>query len=325
MILSIIVPVYNVEVYLNKCIDSLLDQDLSTDDYEIVLVNDGSTDSGGSICDRYAEEHDNIRVVHQANHGLSAARNVGIKVARGKYIEFVDSDDYLNPNVLGGIVYQMEARNLDILRINYQNVNSEGEVFEPNKYSKPFVDYSEEVCDGLSFLNERLGYACYAVQFVIKASLLKQAGNGFKEGIYFEDIEWTPRILLQAERVASSPIMVYNYLYRRDSITRGVQKHKRRKALVDKLALVETIKKLGQTTADNRWFKGMISQTVLSILQEVGYSFYSERMKYIATIKKLHILPLSTYHATPRATNKIRLANLSLNLLVFMNHFKNGR
>lgn len=325
MILSIIVPVYNVEAYLEKCVDSLLNQDLSPAEYEIILVNDGSTDSGGRICDRYAGEQDNIRVIHQTNRGLSAARNTGISAAKGRYIQFVDSDDYLNPNVLRGIVYQMETQKLDILRINYQNVNSQGKVFEPNKYSKPFVDYSEEVCDGLTFLNERLGYACYAVQFVIKASILKQEGNSFKEGIYFEDVEWAPRILLQAQRVASSPAMVYNYLYRRNSITRDVNQHKKKKAVEDKLTLVESMKKLGQTTSDSRWFNGMISQTILSIIQEISCSFYSEKEKYIDAIKKLRVFPLSTYQATPQAAHKIRLANLSPKLLVLVYHFKNGR
>ena len=124
MILSVIVPVYNTEAYLEKCVSSLLDQDLPKEDYEIILIDDGSTDSSGSLCDVFVSAHDNIRVIHQSNRGLSAARNEGIALARGKYIQFVDSDDYLNPNVLQGIVLALESKNLDILRINYQNVNS---------------------------------------------------------------------------------------------------------------------------------------------------------------------------------------------------------
>ena len=99
MKLSIIMPVYNVEDYLCKCIDSVLNQDY--EDYEVILVDDGSPDECPKICDSYAKKHDNIRVVHRENGGLSAARNSGIEVAIGEYILFVDSDDYIEPNVLG--------------------------------------------------------------------------------------------------------------------------------------------------------------------------------------------------------------------------------
>ena len=148
MKVSVIVPVYNVEAFLTKCVDSLLAQDLPASDYEIILVDDGSTDDSGALCDDFAAAYGNIFVIHQANRGLSGARNAGIPAAMGEYILFVDSDDFLEPNVLGGLVKLMEDKDLDILRFNYQNVNMKGEVFEPNKYSKPYVDYSGEVCDG---------------------------------------------------------------------------------------------------------------------------------------------------------------------------------
>ena len=320
MVLSLIVPVYNVEAYLQKCVESLLNQDLPVTDYEIILVDDGSKDNSGLLCDKFAQAHDNIRVIHQPNMGLSAARNTGLAEARGKYIQFVDSDDYLCPNVLGGIVHQLENQALDILRINYQNVRPNGEVFEPNKYPKPFDNYSEEVCDGLSFLNERLGFACYAVQFVCRSSLLKQDGNGFKEGVLYEDAEWAPRILLQTKRVASWPTMVYNYLYRPNSITRNSDADRKRKSVEDKLKLIETMKIQGDTVKDHRWFDGMIAQTALSILSEVSRYFYRDKKKYIGKLKELHVFPLSSYHATPTAAKKIRLANLSPRLLCCIQH-----
>ena len=325
MLLSIIVPVFNVEAYLNKCVASLLDQDLSSVDYEIILVDDGSTDRSGKICDDWADAHENIRVIHQPNGGLSRARNTGIAVARGQYIQFVDADDYLNANVLGAITERAVLHDLDILRINYQNVDEAGRVFEPNKYSKPFVDYSEEVCDGLSFLNERLGFACYAVQFVTRASLLQREGNGFKEGIYFEDVEWAPRILLQAKRVASMPTIVYNYLYRRNSITRNVDLNRKRKALDDKMFLVRFLHRLGCDYSDCEWFDGMVSQTVLSILLEVGRSFYSERKKYIKDLKEMKVFPLSSFHATPAAHRRVQIANLSPEVLCLIHHFKSRK
>ena len=322
MKLSIIVPVYNVEAFLNKCVDSLLAQDLSKEDYEVILVDDGSTDSSGALCDTLAAEHGNIRVIHQQNRGLSGARNAGIPGASGTYVLFVDSDDFLCPNVLGTLVGLMESKELDILRFNYQNVNMDGAVFEPNKYVKPFVDYSDVVCDGETFLNERLGYACYAWQFLVKASILRQEGNGFKEGIYFEDVEWTPRILLQALRVASTDTLVYNYLFRTGSIARNKDAEKKRKAIRDKMTILEGFAALRSQVKDDRWFRGMSSQIALSIFDIVGRFFYPERKEYIRALKRQVAFPLSTYHATKSSKRKILLANVSPYLVCRLYHRK---
>ena len=322
MKLSIIVPVYNVEAFLKKCVDSLLAQDLPKEDYEVILVDDGSTDGSGALCDTLAAEHGNIRFIHQQNRGLSGARNAGIPVASGDYILFVDSDDYLCPNVLETLVGLMESKDLDILRFNYQNVDMDGKVFEPNKYSKPFVDYSNEVCDGETFLNERLGFACYAWQFMVKTSILQQEGNGFKEGIYFEDVEWTPRILLQARRVASTDTVVYNYLFRTGSIARNTDHEKKRKAIRDKMTILEGFAALKPQVKDDRWFRGMSSQIALSVLDTVGRFFYPERKEYILALKRQVAFPLSAYHATKSARRKIWLANLSPELVCRLYHRK---
>ena len=320
MKLSLIVPVYNVEAYLQKCVDSLLAQDLPASDYEIILVDDGATDGSGALCDTLAAARGNIRVIHQENRGLSGARNAGIPVAFGEYIIFVDSDDFLEPNVLGGLVKEMEDKQLDILRFNYQNVDMDGGVFEPNKYSKPFVDYSSEVCDGETFLNERLGFACYAWQFIVKSSILHQEGNGFREGIYFEDVEWTPRILLQAGRVASTDTVVYDYLYRTGSIARTTDNEKKRKAIRDKTTILEGFAALKRIVRDNRWLRGMSAQIVLSMLDTIGRFFYPERKEYVKALKKLVDFPLSTYHATKSAKRKIWLANVSPYLVCLLYH-----
>ena len=322
MKVSIIVPVYNVEAYLKKCVHSLLAQDLQQDEYEIILVDDGSTDSCGALCDAFAADNENIRVIHQQNRGLSGARNSGLAVATGQYILFVDSDDFLNPDVLGALVGQMEEQNLDILRFNYQNVNMDGEVFEPNKYSKPYVDYSGGVCDGETFLNERLGFACYAWQFLVKSSILHKEGNGFREGIYFEDVEWTPRILLQAGRVASTDLVVYNYLFRTNSIARNADAEKKRKAIRDKMTILDGFNGLRRSVRDDRWFKGMTAQVVLSVLDSVGRFFYPQRKEYIGQLKEKRVFPLSTYHATASAKKKIWMANVSPSLVCLLYHRK---
>ena len=144
MLLSIIMPVCNVAPYIEKCLASLLCQGLAPSDYELIVVNDGSTDESYTIAKTFLEHQASLapftfHLISQPNGGLSAARNMGIRHAKGKYIQFVDSDDYLEPHVLGALVQKMEQEQLDVLRFNYQNVNEEYQVYEPYKDHKPFV------------------------------------------------------------------------------------------------------------------------------------------------------------------------------------------
>lgn len=319
--LSIIVPIYKVEQYLGKCVDSLLNQDLPCEEYEIILVDDGSPDGCPAMCEEYANAHANVSVVHRENGGLSAARNSGVEVAQGKYVQFVDSDDYLEPNVLKTLVEKMDADHLDILRFNYQNVNEQYVVFEPNKVSKPFVDYRDEACDGLTFLTERLGYGCYACQFMLRCELLENCV--FKEGIYFEDMEWTPRLLLKASKVSSTDLMVYNYLVREGSITQSVEEQKKRIILEDRLSLIGVMKNLMGSVGDKRWFEGIIGQMAIGIISSASNDFWGRHKELIKRLKGEGIFPLSSYHATDLAARKIRLANISPMLLCGLLHAKN--
>lgn len=309
---SIIVPIYNVEQYLRKCVDSLLAQDLPSSEYEIILVDDGSPDNCPQICDEYAAAHKNIRVIHQKNAGLSAARNSGFKIAQGEYICFLDSDDYWIPNVLGTILDQIENQHLDVLRYNYQNVREDGSVFEPFKNVKPYFDYSSEVVDGETFLNERLGYACYACQFLIKRELLE--GCVFTPGIYFEDTDWTPRMLLKAKRVASTDLVVYHYLWREGSITLPTSPEKKQKILDDRMKLLCGFQEHSKSASDDRWFKWQTAGLTTSILSTIAAFPKSKREKYMQQIKALNVFPLTTYRAVGNNKYKIRLANISPSL-----------
>lgn len=322
MKLSIIVPIYNVAPYLRKCVDSLLSQDIS--DYEIILVDDGSTDNSGMIADEILNTHSQspiancqIKVVHQLNGGLSAARNTGISLATGKYILFVDSDDYLQPNTLGTLLEQAERDNLDVLRFRYQNVKESGEAFAPYKDMTNYNNYSGIPTDGLTFLNERMGTQCYVVQFLVKADIVRQ--ELFTPGIYFEDTDWTPRMILRAKRVASTELVVYNYLWREGSITLSQNDiTKQRKQLMDKMGLLERLNLWGNQVPDRRWFDSMISGLVVNIVGMIASYFYSERKEYIKQIKALNVLPITTYHIAPRAQRKVKLINVSPALAVLM-------
>ena len=325
MKLSIIVPIYNVAPYLRKCVDSLLAQDII--DYEIILVDDGSTDDSGVIADELLANPQplpegkgvSMKIIHQENSGLSAARNMGIAAATGEYIMFVDSDDYLQPNVLGALMAQVERDNLDVLRFRYQNVRESGEAFAPYKDMTNYNDYSSTPINGLTFLNERMGTQCYVVQFLVRRDIVLQ--EQFTPGIYFEDTDWTPRMLLRAKRVASTELVVYNYLWREGSITLSQKDiNKMRKQLQDKMGLLERLNKWGNQVADRRWFDSMISGLVINVIGIIAQYFYKERNEYIKQIKALNILPITTYHIAPRAQRKVRLINFSINFTIFTLH-----
>lgn len=320
--LSIIVPIYKVEAYLRKCVDSLITQDLSPSEYEIILVDDGSPDECPVIADSYAQRFSHVKVIHRTNGGLSAARNSGLLMATGRYIQFVDSDDYLEPCVLKGLVEKMEKDKLDVLRFNYHNVNEDHEVFEPNKVSKPFVDYKDEICNGLTFLTERLGFACYVVQFMIKRSLLENCM--FKEGVLYEDVEWTPRVLNIANRVTSTNQYVYNYLIRSGSITQSKETEKKRKALGDKFRLIDSLQSQMKNVDDTRWYKGFLAQLTISMIADISKYFFEERKRMLSLIKKKHLFPLSSYHSTKIVRRKICIANISPLLLCWLFHVKNA-
>ena len=331
--LSIIIPVYNVEAYLKQCLDSVLVDNAFTG--QVICVNDGSTDGSGKILEQYATKYPNVDIILQKNAGLSAARNSGIKAAKGEYVVFLDSDDYWEPNVLDGLLAQIDREELDVLRYNFQNVrvvdakhldslnldaaHIEYEVFSPNKAQKRDVDYSESVIDGEEFLNNRLGPMCYAWAFVIRRELLD--GCIFKEGIYFEDTEWTPRMLVRAKRVASTPMIVYNYLWRTGSITLPTDPVKRKKVIDDKIALIRGYKEQSKMVKDPIWFEWMTSFTAMTILGMLAHLPLDQRKSYLKELKSLKIFPLSIKREKV-LSHKIKtiLANLSPALYCTLMH-----
>ena len=324
--LSIIIPVYNVEKYLVKCLDSILVDNTFTG--QVICVNDGSTDGSAAILEEYAKKYPNVEIITQSNAGLSAARNMGVKAAIGEYVCFLDSDDYWEPNVLNGLLEQIERDKLDVLRFKYQNVNENYEVIQPYKRDNRLDNnYSEEPTDGVSFLNSRMNTQCYAVMYIIHRDLIypstlnNQHSTLFTEGIYFEDTDWTPRMLCKAKRVASTNTIVYNYLVREGSITNAVNRSKQKKVLDDKIRLITTLQQqaveLRNSGRYNRWYQNMISDLVVSIIGMLSVDFYNEKDAYLAQLKQLQIYPLQ-----PKSL-KARLINISPSFAVELLQLKN--
>ena len=211
-LLSIIVPVYNVEKYLSKCLDSLLAQDIPFSDYEIIIINDGSTDKSLSIAESYSQSYSNIKVITQFNKGLGGARNTGIHASEGKYLFFVDSDDTINKNSLKSLLEFMESNKLEALRFNHQAITEEGKIIPKNKNATFNTVFSENIVDGETFLSEYLGWACYVWVYLFDATFIKNNALFFEENLYIEDVEWMIRLMPKVKRVCSIDLQIYNYL-----------------------------------------------------------------------------------------------------------------
>ena len=136
-LISIIVPVYNVENYLGKCVESILNQTFK--DFELILVDDGSSDKSGVMCDQYKEQDKRIKVVHKENGGLSSARNAGLEVAEGEYIGFIDSDDWIMPDMYQFLYDMAIISNADIAQCGFRKVDEEGYEYGEDSVSKSFV------------------------------------------------------------------------------------------------------------------------------------------------------------------------------------------
>ncbi|MBE7020160.1 MAG: glycosyltransferase family 2 protein [Ruminococcaceae bacterium] len=217
--ISIIIPVYNVEKYLEECVDSIISQDF--ENKEIILVNDGSTDNSPAICDEYAKKHDCIRVVHKENGGLSDARNAGLKEAKNQYILFVDSDDYIAKNSLKAIARVADSSRADVILL-------EAKKFFPDGTSIGIGDgiTADKVrnlsCDeALSNLSEAPKFPASACTKLIKRELfLKNENLLFKKGLLSEDIDWSLKLFCIADTFDYCDIDYYYYRQNRQgSIT----------------------------------------------------------------------------------------------------------
>lgn len=310
MKLSIIVPIYNVVDYLQKCVQSLIHQNYS--DYEIVLVDDGSTDGSSELAELIHHQYSRVVLVHQENKGLSSARNMGVNIAKGDYVVFVDSDDFWEPNVLESLMRTVDEDDLDVLRFDYQNVvkTSDGGYTPYQPYKKPHeVDLCHGVCDGLHYLEERMQHQCYAVQFIVKRSLLIGSNLLFREGIMYEDVEWTPRMLLKATRVNSTEMIVYNYLTRQNSITTTSNLQKVHKQTDDKFIVLNTLIGLGRTQC--RWLNEMVSLTTIGILTNSAKYMPDLYDDYVARLRDLGVFPLVIGRMTSSQSLQCCLINLS--------------
>ncbi|MGO5473359.1 glycosyltransferase [Streptococcus hyointestinalis] len=220
-LLSVIVPVYNVEKYLKRCLESILVQ--SWNNYEIILVDDGSTDRSAQICDSYAEKYEMIRVIHKENNGLSDTRNRGIEQASGEYVYFPDSDDWLEPNTFSDLSDVIEELTYDIISFNREFVTSEEEKLVS---AKPRI----QKLSGKQALLEMLkqgDVTGFANDKIYRKNLFLDNDIEFPVGKYYEDLGTNYKLFLKSTKVYVTNQKYYHYLIANpDSITQSWNEQK---------------------------------------------------------------------------------------------------
>ena len=229
--ISIIVPVYKVENELDRCVQSLMKQTYKN--IEIILVDDGSPDQCPKLCEQYAKEDERIRVIHKKNGGLSDARNAGLNLARGEYVLYVDSDDYIEVDSCERLINATSEEQVDIVVGNaimeksnsyekmIHSATPAGEIYSAKDFIEKAVRASQWYAP--SWLN------MYRRDFLLQNKLF------FKVGIYFEDMQMLPRVFLRAKKVACIDGVFYHYIVRENSIMTSEKDEKKKKDSIQNL------------------------------------------------------------------------------------------
>ena len=239
MKLSIVIPVYNAIDYLSDCLESILEQDFQ--DYEIVLVDDGSTDGSEKLCDEYADRYNSLCVVHQNNGGASSARNTGIRAAKGDYIHFVDSDDRLNGSTVYSKLFQaLGTAEPDIVfsrRERYNESMSILEATQPTYFRDGFFE-GDVLLDVLQNKYE-LVLTC-PINKVIKRSIVVDNQLFFVEKLNHEEDEWLPRVIAKAKTCWYYNKVIYQVRHRKGSLSEIPDEQNRERKAESKVYIAST-------------------------------------------------------------------------------------
>jgi len=279
---SFIVPVYNTEKYLKKCLDSLVNQTYK--DFEIIVVNDGSTDKSSNIISKYQKKYKNIIVIDKENEGLSMARNRGVQKSSGKYIIFVDSDDYVSNKLLEEVDKKIDDS--DILR--FQIATEDEEYTKINEYHE---EGFESMCgyDAFKYLSS-YHFVEPAWCYVIRKNYYIENKFSFKKGVYHEDFGLIPYVIYKARKVKSIDFIGYYYIQRNDSIMNNNDYKKTVKKAFDMLEQYKTMrlfaKNINRKNNLDDYFLSYISNSVIVKARELKKD---EKKVYINELKKLNV------------------------------------
>ena len=271
MRLSIVIPVYNVELYIRKCIESVLCLPFSKSDYEIIVVNDGTPDNSMDIVKEY-ESYSNIHIISQENKGLGGARNTGLRSAKGEWVYFLDSDDSIDYHSFITLFQKAcDDESVDIIIGDYDYVLNNERV--RGKFTIETKD--DIVLPGEVFLERYYSTVNTMVwRSIYRKKMLLDNNLYFIEGVYHEDVNWTPKCIIKANNIYYSPISFYYYLIREGSI---IQSAKNTKKVNDLLVAYEDLLRYFSNCSKNAQ-RSISNSAITSLLVLNGqYAFYKDK------------------------------------------------
>lgn len=317
-IISIIVPVYNVENYLRQCIESILNQKYQ--DFELILINDGSTDSSKKICDEYLKKDSRIKLRHKENGGQSSARNIGLDLATGKYIGFVDSDDWIHEDMYEKLVEHALTHNSDIVACNLLVMNRKGKFKPYNNFSEN-REYNRSEAMLEIYRNEILTFSpCNKIYDKRLFNKLK-----FFEGIILEDKDISYKLIDKSNKVSYIKESLYYYRYNNKSTLRSSFSLKR----IDEFKVQSDMYKYYNENYSN------VSDLIYYDLFDLGISLYSEVTTLSAVFSKKYdyLIKFDNYILKKLVLNnkltlvqrlKAYMGLVMPNFLIFIRKFQNN-
>lgn len=307
---SVIIPVYNVEKYLNRCVDSVINQTYKN--LEIILVDDGSPDNCSRLCDEYAEKDDRVNVIHKENGWLSSARNAGMDIMTGDYVTFIDSDDYVKENMIERMVELMKEHNADVVQVGYCS--------DENEFYNDKTDFSEKIIEG----NDNIKAFIDGIMYVMAWGKLYHsktiADFRFLENLRcVEDEEFGLRFYKNVNKTVLCDEKMYFYFQEnQNSIMKNIMKNREKELLrLDTFYNVYTLAE--EREKECKWlyeylFQGKVKKTLFYLKHTVrseNFKLYAEFRNKLVRINKIKVLT-SKLSVTDKAT------------FMFLNFIKNG-
>jgi glycosyltransferase involved in cell wall biosynthesis len=326
MKLSVIVPAYNVEKYLARCLDSILNQGLPYSDYEIVIVNDGSTDSSIAIAEEYQKKYANVKLISQNNQGLSAARNTGIRCAVGEYLYFIDSDDYIENGVFKHLLDLMINLELDFLGFDTVRTNLSDYRTDVDLSGICLNTDNVLVLDGVSYIS-KYNFLNNAWWYIVKKDLLINNGLHFENGRMLEDGIFTTEVLLNCKRAVYLNANIHRYFINMNSIMTNKKKDHLLKLCEDfKFVIVKFAELLclaKEKKAENSAILRLKTRQEAYVfflfvrLLKVNIPFYQFR-EVVREMKSLNAYPIKNFIGIDYNSIKFKLLTLVFNNLFFL-------
>ncbi|MBO5136215.1 MAG: glycosyltransferase [Clostridia bacterium] len=320
-LVSIIVPVYNVEKYINTCIKSIIGQTYKN--LEIILVDDGTPDNSGEICEEYAKKDNRVTVIHKTNGGLSSARNAGLDIATGAYIMFVDSDDCLVDNAVEILVRDSLKYDADIVQFYLNHITSEESLPKQISY-----EYNAELITDLRQMYwkmfETVGSGDSACSKLYKSMIFD--GLRFKEGIIHEDVYFTTFMLQKVKKALYLDISPYNYLIHSDSIITSAFSKKKLDGILVLETRINEFNRLGFTDLENHakedYFLKLITlwcsakkvkdresikliEEKINLFDKSSKFYFSRKMEIVYKLCKTNIKLLNFYYMYKKVMKQI--------------------